>query len=174
MPEYINPCLPLTFTSCERLMPQGSSTAIKREAQKWVDVGISETENAKKKRKLEMGGSITLGQGVASSMSLKKIQKPDIAQDEEAVQAALSYYDTLLSSVRRAQKKTKELEAQIGFNAANAAKLKTFEEKIKLQNVELEKVKRQFSNAQEILEQANTSMKKIEKVRNAYNLLCLS
>ena len=228
LPPFVDPCLPLTYTSSNKIMPQGTSSTVrtaprKREASEEVK---KNDNNTSKKICLGDESSPTTKKNIALKGSHNTVEEISYTEPKNtAIKEALTHFDTLTASVRQSQKKVLELEAQLSKNSLdldkewqktydslhdewetcyqrqkeevtklqaeledhnarlgvrntrildlerrckelkpNQARVEELERAIKARDGELTQTKKQWSEAQEILDKANKELGKLSKV----------
>jgi len=125
LPAYIDPCLPPTYTSSDKIMPQGNS-GLKQSAplkRKAIEEAGPQSGNTSKKPYLSSVKSTTMK---AEERKVVKLDdpafeiKPRLFVENYSINEALSFYDTLTSAVRRSQDRIVELETEIESNDGQA------------------------------------------------------
>lgn len=128
LPIYVDPCLPPTYTSSDKIMPQGtsglgleSSYSLKRKATN--DMASDSTSNPKKPCLASDNVKIMKAENKDPKLSAPIFEtKPRLFVDNYSAKEALSFYETLTSEVRRSQDNIQALEKSLETNAQEAEK----------------------------------------------------
>ena len=125
LPEYIDPCLPLTYTSSDKIMMQGTSSDMQASRS-------SKKHGASDELEKDGGGSGATNKKRCTDLSGNETPKPKLPVDivgnrstppitHDAITEALTHFDTLTSSVRESLHKLTDLEGKLEETSTNGA-----------------------------------------------------
>ena len=132
LPEYVDPYLPLMYTSCDRIMPQGTcglrASAPKRREPQVAEAKITLTKKREapedvdeksdiKKPRLDIK-PIAAGEAAKPSSVDGPVSetKPRLFVDNVTAKEALTFYEVLVESVRHNRGKIMQLETELEEN----------------------------------------------------------
>lgn len=125
LPTYVDPCLPPTYTSSDKIMPQGTSGLSGGALRKRKATEGTQSGGISKKPCLEPN-KMTALKAEQDKKDIKPGEpifeaKPRLFVDNYSGQEALTFYETLTSEVRQSQSRIVELENELQINETEAS-----------------------------------------------------